>query len=664
MAIRIYGVVGDEHDELKAASVVAQIEEHDEEQEIDISINSPGGNMFAGVAIYNALKRSPARVVARIDALAASAATVIMCGADKVIMPENAMIMVHNPWMLAMGDYQTMQKAGEDLEKMRDALLSIYVKKTGKDEEELKAMLDEETWMTAEEALAAGFVDEIEDAVEEEEIQNILSHIDFDRFNSVPDRLAVVAGLRKSTNIAATAVKPKGKKMLKEKKTESPAPDSSPLANAEEVKKQTREEYLVYQNKVVAKCQKLGLSALDALALAGECDSLDQVNAKLIDIVAEKQSAPNFQNTTNITGGADSRDKFKEAASAAISMRAGVQSHDRKNPYRGMSLMRLAEEAVVASGQKPSTDQKQLFRQAMNIHALGGNSRSDYSEILTDSIGKTALRSYEEAEETWNRWCVTGSLSDFRETPLVALNAFDGLEQIEEGGEYEFGSVGERGERIQLGRYGKAIKISFETIVNDDLNQFGRLPQLMGRAAARVPGDLAIKVLTENSNINETGNALFSGAHNNTFNDALSYAGLDAVSTAMENQTFTDSKGNDITLGVRPANLLVPPALKTTAKQLMMSEHVGENRQQNVFRDEYQVISEHRLADDSAAKWYLTANPAQFDTVMVAFHNGNAAPFIEEKEDFMSDALIVKVRMICAAGNMDYRTLARGGDGS
>lgn len=128
---------------------------------IDLRLNTPGGSVFDGNAIYNALKRHPASVTAHIDGIAASMGSVIALAGDEVRMAKNALYMIHNPWTLAIGDSGELRATADILDKLRDGIVGAYAEKTGKDVAELTAAMDAETWFTAEEAKAFGFVDEI-----------------------------------------------------------------------------------------------------------------------------------------------------------------------------------------------------------------------------------------------------------------------------------------------------------------------------------------------------------------------------------------------------------------------------------------------------------------------------------------------------------------------
>ena len=130
-------------------------------KQIDLHINSPGGDVFDGVTIYNLLKQHPATITTYIDGLAASIASVIALAGDKVYMAENALYMIHNPWGFAMGDANDMRKTADVLDKIRSSMLTTYISASGKPEEEIIPLLDAETWMDAEEAKAFGFVDEV-----------------------------------------------------------------------------------------------------------------------------------------------------------------------------------------------------------------------------------------------------------------------------------------------------------------------------------------------------------------------------------------------------------------------------------------------------------------------------------------------------------------------
>ena len=128
---------------------------------LDIRVNSPGGSVFEGLALFNTLERHPAKKTVTVDGLAASIASLVcMCG-DVIRMPQNALMMVHDPFALVMGNAKDMEKMAETLVKIKGCLISAYTKKSGLSDKEVSDLMSDETWMTANEAVEWGFADEV-----------------------------------------------------------------------------------------------------------------------------------------------------------------------------------------------------------------------------------------------------------------------------------------------------------------------------------------------------------------------------------------------------------------------------------------------------------------------------------------------------------------------
>lgn len=133
--------------------------------ELTVAVNSPGGDLFDAWAIYNALRRYAGKVTTRVDGVAASAASLVVMAGDTVVMPENAMLMIHNMWTIVGGTADDLRKTAEMMDKAREGVVAAYRNKCGLEDAEIIRMLDEETWMTALEAQALGFADVIEEPV-------------------------------------------------------------------------------------------------------------------------------------------------------------------------------------------------------------------------------------------------------------------------------------------------------------------------------------------------------------------------------------------------------------------------------------------------------------------------------------------------------------------
>jgi len=125
---------------------------------INVRINSPGGDVFDGVAIYNRLKQHKAKKVVYIDGLAASIASIIALAGDEIKMGDGALFMVHLPWTFAMGDRMDLDNTINRLMDIEEQMLGIYSKKSGLERSEVRALLEAETWLSADEAIEKGFV--------------------------------------------------------------------------------------------------------------------------------------------------------------------------------------------------------------------------------------------------------------------------------------------------------------------------------------------------------------------------------------------------------------------------------------------------------------------------------------------------------------------------
>lgn len=128
---------------------------------INLRINSPGGNVFDGFAIYNALVRHPARVLVDIDGLAASAASYVALAGNEIRMAQNASIMIHNPQGGVLGDASDMRKVASILDEIKASIVGIYAARVKQEEEQIRSWMDAESWFNADQAKAIGFVDEI-----------------------------------------------------------------------------------------------------------------------------------------------------------------------------------------------------------------------------------------------------------------------------------------------------------------------------------------------------------------------------------------------------------------------------------------------------------------------------------------------------------------------
>lgn len=165
----IYGViVSDElgDDEVSSTGVRDALQKLGKVQTINLHINSIGGSVFDGIAIYNMLKQNPAHINVYVDALAASIASVIAMAGDTIYMPENSYLMIHYPMTDVNGNAKELRKAADDLDQVGKASIVSYLSKAGDkiSEDKLRELMDNETWLTADEALGYGLADKVIEA--------------------------------------------------------------------------------------------------------------------------------------------------------------------------------------------------------------------------------------------------------------------------------------------------------------------------------------------------------------------------------------------------------------------------------------------------------------------------------------------------------------------
>lgn len=146
---------------LTSKDVAADLKSIGDVKVINVRINSGGGDVFDGTAIHSLLKAHPAKIIVHIDGLAASIASVIAMAGDEIRIAEAGFLMIHNAAGVVIGGAEDMRAMADVLEKVQGSIVGIYAERTGKDPAELQALMNAETWMTGEEAVKAGFCDEM-----------------------------------------------------------------------------------------------------------------------------------------------------------------------------------------------------------------------------------------------------------------------------------------------------------------------------------------------------------------------------------------------------------------------------------------------------------------------------------------------------------------------
>lgn len=726
-----YGDIGESWfgDSVSARDVVQQLQQADASHVL-VRVNSYGGSVSDGIAIYNALRAMAAQGVqisVRVEGVAASIASLIAMAGDTREMYPNTLLMIHAPWTVAAGNSAQMREMADVLDTYASAMSTSYARATGSDvADELLQLTDgADHWFTAEEALADGYATAVLDQVDAQTDteakampRNAPVFAAITRYRNAPH--AIAASMQRGQSIArfvpvavsqpepirqpaASAAKPQESFMnfkalaqnlglnlpenatdaqakalvlahLKLSETATDADVGSALAtnaaqaelraaNARTGEQARRTEiasaFAGFRARGNAYAE-LERQCLDDMSISTQT-ARDRLLAKL-----GEGAEPLGGGLPDVRGGADSRDKFIDGVGQALMARAGAVKREAGNEYNGLSLSRIAEACLVRNG----ITVRGLSSDAIARKVLAANSTSDFPLLLSNVAGKMLRAAYESFPDTFQLWCAVGEVSDFKAHPRIQLGSFNNLATIPEGSEYTYGSLGEESESITAVTKGKALMLTRQMIVNDDLGGFNRRAQMMGRAAARTVNTDVYALLTSGAGNNgptmsDTGQ-LFNSTAITTVGGHANLAGTGTVPSitsiaagraAMRKQKDLNKRD---TLNIMPRYILAPVGLEDTVWSVLNStaDPTSSNSNKKNFINEVAnltLITDPYLDGISATAWHMVADPLDVPLIEVAFLDGQQAPFIDEAIDFETDAVKFKVRLDYGLSAIDWR---------
>ena len=646
--IYIYGNIGDRWNEdgVIASDLVREIAGLDAD-EITLRINSYGGSVTDGLAIYNALKRHKAPVSVHVDGVAISCASYIAMAGDTVTMAKNAQMMIHAPWGYAIGNATELREQAEILDRYAKAMASAYSDKTGMSFDDALALLTDgkDHWYLAEEAQEAGFAD----AVGEEALvaASLANSFDLARFKPAQP----VAAQQVSQPPAAAGTT---KEASMPEPVNPAAQPAAPFARTKDMNAQVLAMFKPFEGRP-------GIQALQTEVLADPALTMETISARLLAKLGENTEPANPSGShPNVSTVHDETDKKREAAVNALLVRAGVQvdasvrASMGANPFRSHKLLDLARASLERGGIK--TEGKSQMEVVAAAFTQG---TSDFPILLENTMHKALQAAYARAALTWNRFCATGSVGDFRAHNRYRTGSFGALDALNELGEFVNKSIpdGEKG-TITATTKGNVINLSRQAVINDDLGAFVGLAGTLGRAAARTVEIDVYALLGLNSGLGPTmgdGLTLFHATHGNIGTAAaISMAAIDADRVLMASQS--DVSGNDL-LDLRPDVLLVPIGLGGTARTINEAQYDPDtanklqrpNMVNGLFRD---IVDTPRL---TGTRRYLFADRDVAPVLEVAFLDGQQDPYLEVQDGFDVDGARYKVRLDYGVAAVDWR---------
>ena len=379
------------------------------------------------------------------------------------------------------------------------------------------------------------------------------------------------------------------------------------------------------------------------------------------------------------------QDKFMEQATAGLVQRCFQgQIKTQKAPdvqgaehFRNLGLYRLAEACVrrmainperysksdvarLAMGHQGTFDRLRIQRSSDVYHTSGS-----FANLLLDAASKTLTASYVEAPYTWDQWVRQAqSVDDFKSINRISLGESPNLEVVPEGKEYPEGKVVDQRKSYKIEKYGKEFTITWETVINDDLDALSRIPAMHGAAARRTQEKAIYDVFLSNPTMPD-GVALFSASHASGTNLSGSAAAPSKTTLDKAFEVMGKQKGlnSDVFLGLTPSVLLVPLAYAGTALELVNSTASIENEKNSGVANLYgrggarqlKVVATPYLDSNNATNWYAIADNSLIDTVEITFLSGEESPVLESDWNMRNDSYVYKVRQSFAAAVIEHR---------
>lgn len=372
---------------------------------------------------------------------------------------------------------------------------------------------------------------------------------------------------------------------------------------------------------ILTLCQRHGLDNTFTADLIGRGVSLDAARGAVLDKLAE---ADIVGTRTGATVPAAARDSgaseiaYRDAVTDALLHRHSPGLHkltDAAREFRGLNLLDMARHALERHGiSTRGLSRMELATEALQKRAGPGyHSSADFPFILANVANKTLRSAYDSTPRTFTAWARQATITDFRPVQRTQLAGAPDLLRVPESGEVTYGTMGEGREVYALLTYGRIIGIRRQTLINDDLDAFTRIPSAFGASAADLEPDLVYSILTSNPLMGD-GVALFNAGHGN-----LGTAGAISETTLAEAyRLFGNQRGLEARqISVQPRYLITPPGSRSVeARKNVTATTPNAVAGVNAFAGRLEPIEEPRLIPAAGADpWFLAADPNRIDTV-------------------------------------------------
>jgi ATP-dependent protease ClpP protease subunit len=694
--LRIYGDIGEHWDaelSLDARTIAARLDAL--QGDLAVRINSFGGSVADGLAIYNALRRHNGRVTTHIDGIAYSIASLIAMAGAEIRMAGNAILMIHAPWGMAIGNAPEMREMADILDKHAEAMVASYARPGGPSAETIRQWLTdgEDHYFLAGEAADLGLVDYIDDAIPELDIAASLRG---------QSRFTLPAASRRShSENAIMAEKPTPGAsdvtpdfLASHSKTVQAATAAGIKAEAE----RRRAVASVFGSMYTADPLDPVTALYDACMEDTTCNETEtqrRVLAYLRDAAArpvvhpvhysaEPQYAAPPDASRHLGGSMqvtrDQADKRASGLLAALRVKAGIEQdrakidQERRGEFLSLTLIDIMAQELRASGRPINGSREDIARrylQTMPVLAAGPSHGTDHLPAVLGNIANlSAMQGWEASEETWSQWTQSGTLTNYQTHTRANIALLDKLTKMLEHQEWEYGDMADVKQRITGYFYGLKYSLSIQSIVNDDLGELARTMNGWGEAAGATVGDAVYALLTTAGSgglgqvMDEDSKVLFHADHTNYVASGSGGVPTEALLNTARAAMVAKNDPNGRKVAVRPRFILHGPALFSTVRKVLNSEAltsmsvdgstgatVVQGSSNSVQAMNLEPIEEYRFTSN---QWLLAAARR---TVEVAGVGGPVSPRAEQSMVSNIPGLTYELSMPFGVAALDYRGL-------
>ncbi|MEP5730372.1 MAG: head maturation protease, ClpP-related [Sulfitobacter sp.] len=655
---------------------------------VKVRVNSGGGDPVEGEAIRAAFDAHPGQITVVVSGQASSAASLMIMAADRIEMTAGSIIMIHDPSACLCGNADDLRREASVLDTISDIYASVYASRSGQTAEEIRTLMQSETWFGPDAAVEAGFADAV---------------VGVESSGMAPDDPALVAAMSVHSQTIS---------MLRMCAAKANAQPDTPAAqmtgrsgqtsamSATTILETVMEPDTINDPATIPEGQtspatsvvgdQLTMQAPDTAAIEARGAQLERDRQRGIREMSAPFMASGLLTVAQVdivinegasVADASTRLMATMAAAQPLDGPAAVPARARGNErdpscegminalmrnydgpgaeFRGMRMRGLA---MHLAGPSRGYSDTEAIRQGMLSTTMMGGAHgvSDFAYITSEVMNRTLIAEYSRRASQWN--LVTGApmtASDFREMHAARFGGDFQLKDVTALGNYQEAVLDDQAEGLKVKRKGRTISLTFEAVVNDDMGAFMRIPGEFALAARQMENSMVWALFRLNAAMKSDSKALFHADHSNLNAGSagvINVARVGAMRKAMWEQRAFGSKDKDDFLDISPDRLIVPPALETAAGQFVRPITPAKDSDGNPYKD---TLTPHTVpnlgaaAGGSDSAWYLISS--DLPPIAVANLEGYEAPTVQTIEGMNPDKVTMNARHIFGAAAVEYR---------